>query len=127
MVSKAVRETLRCALSDISVKNNHYIYIMLRPKGIYNFYVYIITNKTKTVLYTGVTNNLKRRLQEHQEGKSNFSSRYNVKYLLYYEHFGWINEAIAREKEIKGWSRKKKEILINKLNPDWCFLNERFA
>ncbi len=99
---------------------------MLRPKGIYNFYVYIITNKTKTVLYTGVTNNLKRRLQEHQEGKSNFSSRYNVKYLLYYEHFGWINEAIAREKEIKGWSRKKKEILINKLNPGWCFLNEQF-
>ena len=49
-------------LSDISVKNNHYIYIMLKPKGIYNFYVYIITNKAKTVLYTGVTNNLKRRL-----------------------------------------------------------------
>ncbi len=99
---------------------------MIRPEGIYNFYIYIITNKNKTVLYTGVTNNLKRRLSEHKEGKSNFTSRYNVQFLLYYEYFGWIDEAVAREKEIKGWSRKKKEILINKLNPDWHFLNECF-
>ncbi len=100
---------------------------MLRPKGIYKFYVYIITNKNKTVLYTGVTNNLKRRLQEHQEGKSKFTSRYNVQYLLYYECFGWIDKAIAREKEIKGWSRKRKEMLINKLNPDWYFLNDLYS
>ena len=100
---------------------------MFRLQGIYNFYVYILTNKTKTVLYTGITNNLKRRLQEHQEGKSNFTSRYNVQYLLYYERFGWINKAIAREKEIKGWSRKRKEMLINESNPDWKFLNNLFT
>ena len=99
---------------------------MLRPEGIHKYYIYILTNINKTVLYTGVTNNLKRRLIEHAEGKSKFTSRYNVKYLLYYECFGWIDEAITREKEIKGWSRKKKEQLINNLNSEWEFLNHLF-
>jgi putative endonuclease len=97
-------------------------------EGIYNFYVYILTNKNKTVLYTGVTNDLKRRLQEHK-GKINpksFTARYNVEYLLYYEHFTWIQLAIAREKEIKDLKRDKKELLINTINPDWNFLNDLF-
>lgn len=97
-------------------------------EGIYNFYVYILTNKNKTVLYTGVTNDLKRRLQEHK-GKTNpksFTARYNVEFLLYYEHFTWIQLAIAREKEIKDLKRDKKEILIKTINPDWKFLNDLF-
>ena len=95
---------------------------------IYNFYVYIITNKNKKVLYTGVTNNLQRRLQEHKEKitPNSFTARYNVAFLLYYEHFGWIQLAIAREKEIKLMNREVKEALINTINPDWNFLNELF-
>lgn len=94
-------------------------------EGIYNFYVYIITNKNKTVLYTGVTNNLKRRLKEHKEklNSRSFSARYNVCYLLYYEHFGWIQLAIAREKEIKNLTREKKENLIKTTNPNIQFIN----
>lgn len=97
-------------------------------EGIYNFYVYILTNKNKTVLYTGVTNDLKRRLQEHKEkiNLKSFTARYNVEFLLYFEHFTWIQLAIAREKEIKDLKRDKKEILINTINPDWNFLNDLF-
>ena len=97
-------------------------------EGIYNFYVYIITNKNKTVLYTGVTNNLKRRLNEHQAKKNSksFSARYNLEFLLYYEHFGWIQQAIAREKEIKDWRRELKLELIKTINPELLFLNAHF-
>jgi putative endonuclease len=97
-------------------------------EGIYNFYVYILTNKNKTVLYVGVTNDLKRRLQEHKEkiNPNSFTARYNVEFLLYYEHFTWIQLAIAREKEIKDLKRDKKELLINTINPDWNFLNDLF-
>jgi putative endonuclease len=97
-------------------------------EGIYNFYVYILTNKNKKVLYTGVTNDLKRRLQEHKEkiNPNSFTARYNVEFLLYYEHFTWIQLAIAREKEIKDLKRDKKEILINTINPNWNFLNDLF-
>ena len=93
-------------------------------EGIYNFYVYIITNKNKTVLYTGVTNNIKRRLQEHKEkiNPNSFTAKYNVCYLLYYEHFGWIQQAIAREKEIKNLTRAKKEALIKTTNPTMQFV-----
>ena len=97
-------------------------------EGIYDFYVYILTNKNKTVLYTGVTNNLKTRLQQHVE-KSNsksFTAKYNTCYLVYYEHFGWIQEAIAREKEIKNLLRVKKDQLIESKNPNWVFLNYLF-
>ena len=95
-------------------------------EGYHSYYIYIITNKTKTVLYTGVTNNLKRRLSEHADNilnkKNTFASRYNVQYLLYFEKFGWIQLAIAREKEIKGWRREKKIALIKSLNPAFEFL-----
>lgn len=97
-------------------------------EGIYNFYVYIITNKNKTVLYTGVTNNLKLRLSQHKEKKKpkSFTARYNVHYLLYFEHFGWIQQAIAREKEIKNLLREKKLNLIKETNPNLEFLNHYF-
>ena len=99
-------------------------------KEIHSYHVYIITNKNKTVLYIGVTNHLSRRLFEHSENiklnKKSFASKYNCEYLLYFEKFTWIQEAIGREKEIKGWSRSKKEILIKTINKNMEFLNDLF-
>ena len=91
----------------------------------HNYFVYILTNYRKTVLYTGVTNNLKRRIKEHKEGKDiyAFTSKYNCYYLLFWERYQYIEHAIDREKEIKGWVRIKKENLINGVNPNWHFLN----
>jgi len=94
----------------------------------HKYFIYILTNYEKTVLYVGVTNSLERRLSEHflNRGNNNsFTGKYYYFYLLYYESFKYINDAIAREKEIKGWSRKKKEKLINEENPDWEFLNSK--
>ncbi len=103
---------------------------MMNNKNIHNYYVYIITNKNKTVLYVGVTNSLSRRLLEHETNakseKTSFTSRYNCFYLVYYEWYQNIQNAINREKEIKGWKREKKEILINSFNPNWDFLNGSF-
>ena len=94
----------------------------------YRGYIYIVTNENKTVLYVGVTNNLSRRLREHYEGskqhKRSFTGRYNCFYLVYYEGFHSITEAIAREKEIKKWRREKKVNLIERVNPNWDFLND---
>jgi putative endonuclease len=102
---------------------------MMKPIGTHNYYVYIITNINKSVLYTGVTNDLSRRLYEHEHGEgrgSIFTGKYNCHYLLYYERFQYIAHAIKREKEIKGWTRKKKETLITEFNPQWDFLNGEF-
>lgn len=84
-------------------------------------YIYILTNKNNTVLYTGVTSALDKRLYEHKTGfyKDSFTSRYNVSKLVYYECFTSIEEAIIREKQIKAGSRKKKLDLINRFNPEW--------
>ena len=95
----------------------------------HNYYVYILTNKNKTVLYTGITNNLPRRLQEHAANAlpihpPSFAGKYNAYHLIYYERFAQVESAIAREKEIKGWRRSKKEALINIVNPEWKFLND---
>ncbi|MCU0338654.1 MAG: GIY-YIG nuclease family protein [Spirosomaceae bacterium] len=89
----------------------------------HQYYVYILTNFTKTVLYVGITNDLVRRLEEHKQGTSAFTAKYKCHYLIYWEHHQYINNAIEREKEIKGWRRSKKEALINDFNPDWKFLN----
>jgi len=80
--------------------------------------VYILTNKHHTVLYTRVTSDLKKRIWQHQnkEFKNSFTSKYNCDKLVYYENFIRIEEAIAREKQIKGASRKAKETLINGFN-----------
>ncbi len=89
------------------------------------YYVYILTNKNNTVLYTGVTNDLKRRVHEHKtkllEG---FTKKYNVDKLVYYEIFEDSYHAIAREKQIKGGSRQKKINLINGMNEAWKDLYE---
>lgn len=91
--------------------------------------VYILTNSNNTTLYTGVTSNLLRRLFEHKTGvnKFSFSSRYNLCKLVYYEVFPNIEEAIYREKQIKGGSRKKKIELINKINSDWTDLSKEIG
>ena len=77
-----------------------------------------------------MTNNLGRRLQEHKEniekGIKTFASRYNIEFLVYYEKFTWVQQAIAREKELKGWRRDKKLELIRSFNENFKFLNHRF-
>lgn len=89
-------------------------------------FVYIIANEHNSVLYIGVTNNLERRIEEHRSGLiKGFSKRYNLSKLIYFENFISIIEAIAREKEIKKWSRMKKEKLINKMNSHWKDLSSR--
>ncbi len=91
------------------------------------FFVYIMTNKTKTVLYTGVTNNLKRRVCEHKSKLiDGFTKRYNVDVLVYYEEYSNVNEALLREKSIKNLVRMKKESLINITNPEWKDLSDFF-
>ncbi len=79
-------------------------------EGYHTYYIYILTNKSKTVFYTGVTNHLKIRLVQHKESinPNGFTSKYNVHYLLYYEKFTWIQEAIAREKKSKDGEGKRK-------------------
>jgi len=101
----------------------------MKTLGTHNYYVYITTNKNKTVLYTGVTNNLQVRMAQHFENAkpykhSSFAGNYNAYHLLYYERFENIQDAIAREKQIKGWVRSKKVALINSVNPEWKFLND---
>lgn len=97
-------------------------------EGAYTFYVYILTNQRKTVLYTGVTNNLHKRLFQHstKQNTNSFTARYNVEFLVYYEKYGWIQQAIEREKEIKDWSRHKKLELIRAVNPNLDFWNSLF-
>ncbi|HEY0769078.1 MAG TPA: GIY-YIG nuclease family protein [Sphingobacteriaceae bacterium] len=88
-------------------------------------FVYIITNAHNTTLYVGVTNNLYSRLWEHRtkQAPNSFSARYNLTKLVYYESFESIVDAINREKYVKGKTRKFKEGLINKSNPDWIDLS----
>ena len=89
--------------------------------------VYIMTNKYNKVLYTGVTSNIFKRVNEHKEKLfGGFTSRYNVTKLVYYEEFETMPEAITREKQIKGGSRQKKIDLINSKNPKWKDLYDEF-
>jgi putative endonuclease len=101
----------------------------MQTLGAHNYFVYIVTNKNKTVLYTGVTNDLRTRLEQHRTNSypfthRSFAGKYNAHFLLFYERFEFIEHAIEREKEIKGWRREKKVELINAMNAEWRFLNE---
>ncbi len=88
--------------------------------------IYILTNRNNTTLYIGVTADLITRLQEHREKRypNSFTARYNLNKLIYFESFASIEEAIAREKQIKDYSRKKKEKLIFEMNPEWEDLSD---
>jgi len=85
-----------------------------------SYFVYILTNKNNSVLYSGITNSLMRRIWEHKSKLiDGFTKKYNVTKLVYYESFDNPSDAIKREKQIKAGSRKKKKELINKFNPGW--------
>ena len=84
------------------------------------YFVYILSNKYNTVLYTGITNDLERRVNEHKRKiNTGFTLQYNVDKLVYFEQTSDVLSAIAREKQIKSWSRKKKNDLIDSINPEW--------
>lgn len=102
----------------------------MHNEGWHTYHVYIFTNLNKTVLYTGVTNHLAKRLFQHKmaikENEKTFVGKYKCKHLVYYEKFTWVQDAIAREKQIKGWLRVKKIDLIKTINPDFNFLEYLF-
>ncbi len=85
------------------------------------YYVYILTNKANKVLYTGVTSNLERRIWQHRQelDPHSFTARYHVHKLVYFEETSDVYAAISREKQIKGWTREKKNALITQVNPHW--------
>ena len=101
----AKRRRISWKRNDIEMKNTYYVYIM--------------TNSGNNVLYAGVTNDIKRRVWEHKNhALGGFTDRYNVTKCVYVAEFGDINDAIAADKRIKGWSRQKKFMLINSINPE---------
>ena len=101
---------------------------MIRTTGSHNYYVYVVTNKSKRVLYIGVTNNLSKRINEHLQDslteKKTFAGKYNCVNLVYFERYQWIQDAINRETELKDWRREKKDKFITQHNPTWRFMND---
>ena len=94
------------------------------PVAVKAYFVYLMTNRSRIVLYTGVTNDLARRVWEHQNGTvKGFTKRYRLTILVYHETYNDIGDAISREKEIKGWRRSKKNALVETLNPKWIDLS----
>ncbi len=90
-----------------------------------HYYVYILTNQKNNVMYIGVTNNLERRLHEHKHQLvDGFTKRYNVDKLVYFEETTDINAAITREKQLKGWTRTRKNELVDTMNPQWADLGK---
>ena len=88
--------------------------------NVHNYYVYLMTNEWRNVLYTGVTNSLERRVWQHKQGEiKGFTRQYNCHLLVLVENYLQISDAIAREKQIKGWSRAKKNALVESKNPKW--------
>lgn len=87
----------------------------------------MVTDRSRSVLYTGVTNNLSERITEHYFNRGNtetFTGKYHCYCLVYFEWYQYVRDAIGREKQIKGWTRKKKNELIKEENPEWKFLNK---
>ena len=93
------------------------------------YYVYVLTNKTHTVLYTGVTSDLIRRIYEHKQhmDQNSFTAKYNVTKLIYFEETSDVKAAIEREKQIKSWKREKKLELVVKFNPRWIDLYDQIV
>ena len=97
-------------------------------RSYHNYWVYILTNKPQGTLYIGVTGGLDDRMERHTSSEgSTFTSKYNLKILVYYEEFQYIQEAIAREKQLKNWHRQWKINLIEKENPSWANLWDSFT
>ncbi|MBT8231659.1 MAG: GIY-YIG nuclease family protein [Bacteroidia bacterium] len=90
------------------------------PRTLHRYWVYIITNKPQGVLYIGVTAGIDDRMERHVSGKGSvFAARYKLRRLVYYEEFKYVNDAIAREKQLKRWRRQWKINLIEEENPEW--------
>ena len=109
--------------------NPYFVFPLFEMKQ-HNYFIYITTNPAFTVLYVGVTNNLPARLCEHylNRGKAKtFAGKYHCYNLLYYEHYHYINQAIARENEIKSWGKRKKLALIKEQNPKFNFCNQEIC
>jgi putative endonuclease len=84
------------------------------------YFVYMMTNRWRTVLYTGMTNSLETRVWQHKnKAVPGFTKRYNCDRLVYYEEYSEVDQAISREKQLKRWSRMKKNVLVAKINPEW--------
>ena len=93
----------------------------------YHYFVYLMTTQNNRVMYVGVTNNLERRVWEHQNGAiEGFTKKYNVKKLVYFEETTDVHAALAREKEIKKWRRSKKNSLVLTVNPEWNDISQNF-
>jgi putative endonuclease len=91
------------------------------------YWIYLMTNRWKNVLYTGVSNSLENRIWQHKNGAvPGFTKKYNCDRLVYFEEYSEITDAIAREKQIKGWTRVKKNALVTAKNPDWQDLAEHW-
>jgi len=91
----------------------------------HDYWVYILTNKSCTTLYIGITNNIERRLGQHRCGEvDGFTKRYHLNRLVWLEHFRNVNDAIACEKKLKGWRRSRKTALIEHMNPRWFDLSD---
>ena len=88
---------------------------------VYTYFVYMLNSSSRRVLYTGITNALVRRVLEHRHSPrpSSFTTKYRALRLVYYEEYSSVNAAIAREKQIKGWTRAKKDALVRTMNPQW--------
>ena len=92
------------------------------------YYVYILTNNFNTIMYIGVTNDLRRRLYEHKtEQIEGFTKKYHIHKLVYFEEYSDIDDAIEREKQLKRWVRRKKDFLVETQNPNWDDLGEYFV
>ncbi|MDB5117990.1 MAG: Excinuclease subunit domain protein [Mucilaginibacter sp.] len=92
---------------------------------VHQYYVYMLTNKNNTVIYIGITNDIQSRTWDHKQGTNEgFTKKYACNKLVYYEEYQWVQDAIAREKQLKAGSRKKKTDLINLENSEWKDLSE---
>ena len=93
----------------------------IKINSMYNtYYVYFLTSSNNSALYIGVTNDLERRIEEHRTGLiPGYTQKYNCHKLVYFEEYSDVNEAISRGKQLKKWSRSKKNDLVNKTNPEW--------
>ncbi len=99
--------------------------IFLRRIRDHDYWVYILTNKHRNTLYIGITNNIQRRLYQHQSGEvEGFTKRYHLNRLVWLEHFRNVNDAIACEKKLKGWRRSRKIALVEQTNPRWLDLSD---
>jgi putative endonuclease len=118
-------EAISSEMSKLPYFHNLYLFLNLKMQ---KSWVYIITNKNNTVLYTGVTSNLQKRMNEHKnKTHKGFATKYNCEKLVYIQEFSEINQAIEYEKRLKAGNRARKEKLINTQNPDWNDLSEEMT